>query len=126
MRDYIKAWTTIMYDADPFPTGQTRAGFFRMSKGMPKDAQTWIDVYKLFGGYTDPQLSLNEPRWYGWDIDALLKAMNSAYFVGANYSPFIDGSQGLYPPKSGSIDIFKYSPRGAGFNSLTEEPRARK
>jgi hypothetical protein len=125
MRDYIKVWTAIMYDAGDPPTAPTRAGFFRMSVGIPKDAQTWIDLYRNVGGYTDPQLSLNEPRWYGWDIDALISDLNSAYFVNANYSIFINGSQDTYPVKSGAIDIFKSSPRQIAFNSLTEKSKGR-
>jgi hypothetical protein len=129
MRDYIRVWTSILYDADPIPTGQTRAGFFRMGNernaAIPAAAQEWIDLYKNVGGYTDPQLMLNEPRWYGWTIDALIEDLNTAYFVGANYSAFTDGTQQYYEPKSGHIDIFIASPRQVGFNSLVELPTKR-
>jgi hypothetical protein len=126
MRDYIRVWTTILYDADPAPTGPTRASFWKMSKGQPADVQPWIDLYSAVGGYTDPQVQLNEPRWYGWNADALIVDLNAAYFINANYDLFIRGSQTLYAPRSGQLDIFIASPRKSGFNSISEEPRKKR
>jgi hypothetical protein len=127
MRDYIKVWTSILYDADPVPTGQTRAGFFQMGglrdNSQPPEAQDWIDLYTAVGGYTDPELMLNEPRWYGWDVKALIADLNTAYFVGLNTSLFVDGTQGSYAPRTGQIDIFKSSPFGTGYNSVTAEKK---
>jgi hypothetical protein len=93
---------------------------------IPADAQAWIDLYFLVGGYTTPALSLNGPRWYGWNIDALIEDLNTAYFINANYQLFIDGSASSYPPKSGHLDIFIGSPRPEGFNSLGERPKKRR
>lgn len=129
MRDYIRVWTSILYDADPVPTGETRAGFFKMSSGrlitQPQASKDWIDLYKNVGGYTDPQLMLNEPRWYGWDLDALIVELNTAYFTGVNFQAFVDGTQTYYEPKTGQLDIFKTSPYGLGYNSVAAEKLGR-
>ena len=121
MRDYIKVWTTIIHDNDPSPTAPDRAGFFEASVGKPKTADDWLETYRLFGGYTDLQVTLDGFRWYGFNKATLIEALNSSYFVGANYELFINGSQSLYEEKSGHLDIYIASPRQIGYNSEVEE-----
>lgn len=109
----------MIVDEDTVTPAPPRAGYFMGDAG---EAQPWIDLYMQFGGFVTPRLALNQPRWYGFGNKlGIVNELNTAYFSPQQPNAIIEGTQSIYAPKSGFLDIFIASPRQIGYNAEVEE-----
>ncbi len=115
MRDYVRIFTTCYFD-NALEPGAPRFLYFALS---PDDAAMVIDG--LRPTMTDLQLEFNDWRWFGRNWHAIRSEMNSFYWNFANFSLFKQGTQQLYAPKTGQVDVFTATPRGLGYNSTEEK-----
>jgi hypothetical protein len=115
MRDYQRIATLIDHDESMEPGAPRFCYFF----DTPEEAIAQLARDQQLVPTTVADLL--DWRWYGWNREAIITVMNTAFFQFANYPLFINGYDGFSLGPARTVAIFVESPRSDGFNSLSEE-----